>query len=418
MQSTTNRKGLTGISADKGSKSVTKRKLRKRVSKVARTHNPVRPQRQRLLHTFDSAGILDTSDLSFKSKLGYHVLKERGLINQFSLHEKIRALMIYNCIRHLPEFVEKKFDDVNEATAYVYMAAKELLDNDFGFVGDLPYSAYEDIPQNYAMQIVYETFGEQFSWQSYKPLLDIPCGRLQKAVAMCIHIVVMEFGFTLVDAGEYDMDFDSWVQYELEGHQEDIDYAYNKYEEEKGKSYDPKTDEGIDDERIQEALERMSLLEECIGEHTQSADPLMESIRTLKVSASFIKSVIKEYKNEPVANWMSFILELRNKKFRIHQYVAESYKESGEDYADESSVSPISGYGYTYDDCDQFAESMERMFTENGNNYCILPLSINMVIQPDTGKVYKTPDVPLGAWLKRIFSFNFKTMDYEAYGRL
>jgi hypothetical protein len=38
-----------------------------------------------------------------------------------------------------------------------------------------------------------------------------------------------------------------------------------------------------------------------------------------------------------------------------------------------------------------------------------------MVIDPEAGIVYETPDIPLGDFINKIFLFSFETLSYETH---
>jgi hypothetical protein len=80
----------------------------------------------------------------------------------------------------------------------------------------------------------------------------------------------------------------------------------------------------------------------------------------------------------------------------------------------EEAMYPMSYFGYVWDGDSDYVQDNDKSISENAGNYCIVPFCLNMVIDPERGKIYESEAIPLGAWVKKIFKFNFSTMTYES----
>lgn len=361
---------------------------------------------------------VDLTGITFPSKLGYHIFSQYQTKVNFSLEEKRRALMLYSCIRHLPEFIDKQFSNVNDAVAYVYQEAGRIIESPYGFINDADLK--RETPKEYYLQIIYDEIDStRGRWQSYdcidrRTMDDLP---LRKAIYMCMKLIICEFGFTMFDKSGDDtlMDIQCFQEWQREPISENLAYAHEAFQKKHLRPYnselDADTEEGMD---ISSELVKLDEVDEIGEKYENIAWPLQKRIFKVKPNLKFLKQQAEIHKNEDVGKWISHVLYLESQNFNINNYVAASYKDIDESY-DEESIMPTSAFGYVFDGDDAYITEMDAAFNENVNNSLIVPFCIHTTICPDRGIIYTSPVVPLGSWIKKIISFSFANLKYETY---
>lgn len=367
----------------------------------------------------DSTGSLNLTGLTFKTKMGFDIIKNYGVPVDFSCKEKVNAYMLYTCLRYLPGFEEKQFDDVNEAVKHVYHEYARLVKFPSGFIANYSYKDKAGIPNHYLFQICYDEFhADQGRWQSYDEMLKNTDHdkELQKAVIMCMRIIIYDFQFTLFDGhgGEYVQDMDDWSNSTLECIQSELECAYEQFEEENKRKFNPDTDKDhLSASGIIQLLNDIDAVDLALNVYNEQIVPLNHRIANIKVNLKHIKKVSEKYKGEDIGDWLNHILIMKKKKFSITNYVADSYRTMDGSIIDEESLSPLSAYGYIYDGDGAYANGIQKDYQSYAENYCIVPFVLNKIIDPQLGILYETENVPIGAWINKIFSFSFINLKYE-----
>lgn len=364
----------------------------------------------------------NTAGLNIDIKLGYEIIKFYGISPTFTLDNKIRAALIYKCIRHLPGFIDQKFDNADTATAYIFKSAYKLLGTHWGLIPtqgehDMFGSEMEKMPDDkqYAMQIVYNEFtGEGIGrWQSLAPIPNLE-KKVRKAILMCLHIIVMEFKFHIFDIEYADGvgEFEEYVMNERDNLEEQMKHYHDEFIKENKRPYSEKLDTGtVKGQDIYETQTSLMLLDEEEMEHERIAKPLVESIRKIKPNLKFINSIINETDNPDLKYWLSHILNLKKSGFCIYDYIGNAWRYIDDSYEDAGN--PMGIFGYIFDGDSGYSNYVNQYFNDYANNSCVVPFCINTVIDPVKGIVFKTEDKPIGKYIIDIFTFNFNDLKYE-----
>jgi hypothetical protein len=375
-------------------------------------------QRTEIIHPSGSTGSLNISGLTFQTKMGFDIIKNYGVPLNFSRKEKIKALMLYNCLKHLPGFDDREFSDVNEAVKHVYHEDARLIKFPHGFVTD--YNDYTDteLPETYLLQICYDVFtADEGRWQSYDNVLKVTRHdkQLQNAVLMCMNLIIYQFGFTLFDAhgGEMVQNMPDWSVNYIECLSGDLEHYYDEFLKAQNRNYDPKKDKDHADAKdIVKILKTIENVDTAVELYENKIVPLQDRITEIKVNVSFINKIAEKYKDQDIGDWLFHILMLFKKGFSVNQYVGDSFRQMGDIY-DENSISPMCAYGYIHNGDSIYAKSINEDYQQYAENYCIVPFVLNKVIDPKKGVIYETENVPLGAWVNKIFALSFLNLKYE-----
>lgn len=397
----------------------TQRNTGRNNNKHAGIRHTKQPQRNKKIPAPCSSFGVNLTGITFPSKLGYHIfLKYRTNVN-FSKQEKIKALMIYNCIKHLPGFIDKQFFDVNDAVAYVYQHAETIIGHRYGFaINDS--NSEKEMPEEYYMQIIYEEIDSSAGrWQSYDGINTFTSKdlKLRKAIYMCMHLITCDFGFTIFDK-EGDrciMDMDNYAQWQGEMWNDELNNELREFEVNYSREFDAAIDsdtaQGIEINSIMAQIEE---IDDYVERYETVAVPMQKRILKTKPNIKFLKEQAEIHKDRDVGKWISHIVFLKKQKFSIHDYVATSYKDVDDLYDDES-LMPTSAFGYIFDGDSGYAQDADANYNEDVGNCCIIPFCIHTTICPERGIIYKSANVPLGAWIQKIISFSFVNLRYETY---
>lgn len=365
----------------------------------------------------------NTSGLNFNIKMGFEILKQYGVRIDFSQKEKVDAYMLHTCLCHIPGYNNLKFKDPNDAICHVYRSAAMLITGRFGFMfpnGDRDEDSSK-IPGEYFLQIVYQDFDVTGGrWQSFCDL-ESKCNgdkELIRALYMCIRTILFDFHFHLFDedGGTGVMDMEDWYRDQYEQASEELDHIYKQFEEANTRPFDPRIDiDGDDVDHIHECIHKVATLEDEMIEYNKKAKPMIKRIHRAKYKRDFLVKQIKRFESTPendVSDWIRLVIHLHDIDFCIDNFIADSYRNS-DDTIDEESMGPTSVYGYIFDGDSTYADCINDYYNEYAGNVSIVPFAINEVICPKKGQIYKTPDIPFGEWVSKLFRFDFSTLKYE-----
>jgi hypothetical protein len=432
MQHTTNKKrsGIPGRNPGRRKTiTPTQRNRRTTVTPTSGLQNNKPAPRFSDLQTSFRSNRFNTVGLRFEPKMGFDILKGYGKTVDFTANEKIRAHMLYRCIRHLPGFIETKFTDINECVAWIHKEADRLIPNSWGLITDhgdavqdngVLTEKYKMEYTGYKLQIIYDEFEpSQGRWSELQGLSKWKGDReLLKAMIMCIHLIVFDFGFYIMDAeGTYIvMEFQDWCMHRLDEGETGKEYAMAEFEKKMREPFDINKHRDLPEaEDVIHYMDMLESTEELSDIHHRIAKPMFERIRKSKPNIKFLKTIIERHPGTDIGDWIAHVVMLKETKFCIDQYVASAYR-----YIDrstyEEATSPMGCFGFVWDLHSQYTDDSEQYFNEVAGNYCILPFALNRVIDPQRGQIFETPDIPLGSWVRQLFSMNFKTLTYESDG--
>jgi hypothetical protein len=212
------------------------------------------------------------------------------------------------------------------------------------------------------------------------------------------------------------MDVDSYILWQKEMLEEELQEEYQQFENVNQRSYNPELDSDTEAGRtIQETYLKFDEMDDLKYRYENHVIPIQKRIDKSKPNIKFLKRQIAKHQGKDVSRWMEHIVNLLEKGFKIYDYVSESFKEFDDMY-DECSLLPTSAFGYVFDGDSSYITDMDQAYNENVNNSLILPFCIHTTICPDRGVIYTSPNVPLGSWIKKIFSFSFTNLRYEIDG--
>lgn len=420
MASTIRPKGISrvhGISkVEHHPKANTQRNIRKRIPANTGLPDTKRPQRNQKVPAPVSSCRLDLTGITFPSKSGYNILSKYRAKVDFSKQEKLKAIMLYNCIKHLPGFVDKQFSDVREAVCYVYQEANRIIGHQWAILTDE--AVQDEIPGEYYLQIIYDTIDCSYGrWQSYEDIDKYTADdlELRKAIYMCMKILTSRFGFTIFDMDGHEtmIDLDSWVEWQTDILNDELGNEYEEFKNLNLRDYNPETD--LDTEigmNITEVLTKIDELQDIVYRYENKAKPMQKRIKRTKVNMAFLKRQAEKHAGEDVGKWISHIIDLKQKGFCIYNYISTSFKEIDQTY-DEDTLMPTSAFGYVFDGDSSYIADMDASYNEHVNNSLVFPFCIHTTVCPNHGIIYTTPNVPLGRWIKDIFTFSFTNLRYE-----
>jgi hypothetical protein len=263
---------------------------------------------------------LDLTGLKLEIITGYEIIARYGVNGEFSLKEKIRALMLYKCIRHLPGYIEKEFDDVNKAMCHVFRETDRLIKHTHGFIIDD--NTRNKIPDCYSLQIIYETFENHFDgrWQSYCNVKNITKNDLplRKAIIMCLHLVIYDFHFTLFDKeSTYNtMSVEDWLEWQYDQATDRLNEEKNEFFKKTGTKFKLSkhgdSEEGTD---VIEALEHINEIDAFAIKRKKEIQPMQNRIRDAKPNLRFIKKQAERLKGTEVSIWLNHIVTLKENGF-------------------------------------------------------------------------------------------------------
>src|SRR5690606_9816688 len=378
MQSSNRNNGLEiciSKESKNNSKSYTQRKTGKRVTELngSKLHDSL--QRPRVNDSCRNTEQPYFNRIIFQNKVGFEILKKYKGSPVYSKNEKIRALMLYNCIKLLPEFEDKEFENVSDAISYVYKEAFRILNCiDYTLIYENSEKDEFGIPKHYVLQVIYESF-EPYNgvWQSYCDI-DIATKKnyqLRRAIYMCVNIIIHQFKFTFFDieGGDGVLSLEDWAEMELSNSIWELDSLYKTFKEESGEEFNihdelhVQSNTGVS---VLDCLERQNHIEDLIRINKKVAIPLRKRINEIKVNIPFLRKQAKKYKDEDVGAWISHILNLFDAGFNIYKYISDAHKiefnfgvEDGfvvdEDLNE--ALLPTSSFGYIFNGDDEYAKA-------------------------------------------------------------
>lgn len=382
-------------------------------------------QLSQAIQTPTNTGELNLNRLNLDIKIGFDILKNYGGQFIYSSTEKLKALMLYSCLKVLPEFVDKQFHNLSDAITYIYKQTHLLIGDQYGIIYDKQAVDEMGYPtDDLKLQIVYDKFEPTDArWQSYMDVDPSTEGKpdLRKALYMCLHLIINEFGFSCFDynGGESVMSLSDWAEGEQDACDSEIESCHERFIAEFSRDFthsedDYKTDIG---KSLLDAEERYAQLQTAMEIDKTVAAPLRNRIQKIKPNLKFLKSIANKYSKQQVGNWIEHIIMLTENKFTIHKYIGEAYltddtNQMGIDRDDEY-IGPTSAYGFIYDGDNIYAKAVNEDYNSYAQNYEIVPFVIHKTIIPGLNKIFKTEDVPLGDWINKIFRFDFKKLKYE-----
>lgn len=367
----------------------------------------------------------NTNLLKLSPKLGYEIFKNYGARVDFTINEKLHALLLYKCIRHLPNFVDKQFDNVNDAICYVFKEANRIINdrhvllNEYGDA--IQFNVFDRIQDNWQnteafLQIVFDEQNMQSAqWCTIKDVNTQPDKDLRKAIIKCIKLCMdMCFHFIDIQGGsDFVQSANDFYEFRLSDLEGELSYCYNKFQEENGRSFtsnDYETDLGS---HIVVLLQQIEDLENEKEQSSNVVIPFFKEIVNSKTSIKFVKEQINRFEKTDIAKWMSHILYLKSIKFNINSFVGEAWRNNSDSFYDNDTLKGTSANCFIYDEDTEYIKSVNSDFNEYANNYSVLPFSNNMIISSKKGIIFKTKNLPIGEFVSKIFEFNFKTLQYE-----
>lgn len=328
---------------------------------------------------------------TIKPKLGFELMRSYPIGLEFDLYNKKRAVMLYNCLKYFPGFIDKEVDNVTNAVLHVYEQCANLIGNlAFGFNIELVRLNNFDIPEEYQLEIIYEEFspfGEAW-WCEYKDLFlktkdDIP---LRNAILMCIQIITQDFGFSIFDNQQVSNILTIRDWYEWESNNDD-------YETE------------------QEIIYKQVEIDACYEDFCSNGLKIVKAINSIRIRKSLIRKCIEENQGNDIAIWMTHVLFLLKKKFNIKNHSPATFDTQESEHYDETS--PVANFGFIYDLGSLYAKSISDNFSEYSNNYGMQTICNFMIINNKRGIIRPLTTDPILAWVANLFSFNLSTFTYE-----
>ena len=399
-----------------------KHKSRKNDNGHFKLRENTRLQPRRNNATSPNTGAFNTVGLTFNAISGYDILREKSEHILYCHSDKIRAYMLYCCLRHLPAFKNKMFYNVNDAVNHVYKQSNLLLSGPWGFIstdGDKTPQQLNDIPAEYHLQVCYEEYAvDNPIWGSIKGVQKIKDQELKNVVFMCLHQIIYRFNFSYIDAeGGMLMDFQSWVESEQDNISSCLEDAYKEFEKEFKRPYNAKTDKDFTHALVVEILEQQQNdkdLDYCVNQRTRFDETILATIRSIGYNQACLETYAAKTKNHDLREWIAYVIEYTKEGFYLPDYTAEAYRDEalGELYDDYAS-SPVTAVGYTYDSGDIYAECMINQFNELAGNCTILPFSTNMTINPDNGKIFRTKDIDVMDHIYNLLDFKLDILKYN-----
>lgn len=399
-----------------------KRKLGKNDTGYAKLRKNTRQQPRRDITASPNTGAFNTVGLVFNAISGYDILRQKSEHILYCHSDKIRAYMLYRCLRYLPGFNNKLFQNVNDAINHVYKQSNLLLQGPWGFVSngnDQMSQQLNDIPGEYYLQVCYEEYAvDNPVWGSIKGIQRIKNEELKNVIFMCLHQIIYRFSFSYIDAeGGLLMDFQSWAESEQDNISSCLEDAYKEFEKEFNRSYDPRIDKDFTHNKVAEILEQQEndkQLSDCVRQRTRFDETILGTIRSIGYDETHLKAYSAKTKNHDLSEWIDYVIEYTKEGFYLPDYTAEAYRDEalGELYDDYAS-SPVTAVGYTYDSNDIYAECMINQFNELAGNCTILPFSTNMTINPDSGKIFRTKEIDVMDHIYNLLDFKLDTLKYK-----